>query len=307
MDKRWDILGVGSASVDDLLSVDHYPNPDEKIPVRSNLRQGGGQTATALVAAARQGARAAFCSSLGSDALSLYTIQALEIEGIDCSTVIHHPAGQPVYSIIIVDTSSGSRTILHDRSRLRDPEPDEINPAWVASSRVVLIDQNTPRAALQVARLAREAGVPLVADLEMADMPGLADLLPLVDHLIVGTDFARQITGQAKVEDMLQVLANPQRTVCVVTAGSKGCWYSESGGPSVHIPAIPVQAVDTTGCGDVFHGVYAAAIARGERFARAVRLANASAGLKATFPGGRSGIPDLDRVERYLAGQSDTF
>ena len=61
-----------------------------------------------------------------------------------------------------------------------------------------------------------------------------------------------------------------------------------------------MQAVDTTGCGDVFHGAYAACIARGESVARAVAVANVTAGLKATQPGGRSGIPDLETVERYL-------
>jgi ribokinase len=301
VDPRWDVLGIGTAAVDDLLAVERFPQPDEKMPVLSVLRQGGGQTATALVAAARHGARAAYCASLGDDELSRYTLQALEREGVDCSTVIHAPGSRPVHSVVIVDAGAGTRTILHDSSGMRDPDPGDIDPGWIAASRLVFVDQNVPRAALYAARLARAAGVPVAADLESPTMPGLAELLPLVDHLIVGIGFARRVTGQERVEDALAALADPARAAAVVTWGSRGCWYSLAGGDPIHLPAIPTQAVDTTGCGDVFHGVYAAAITRGEHPARAARLANAAAGLKAAYPGGRAGIPSLEVVERCLS------
>ena len=70
MSVRWDVLGMGVSAVDDLVYVDHYPEPDSKLPVKKALRQLGGVTAMALVAAARMGARAAYCSVLGDDDLS---------------------------------------------------------------------------------------------------------------------------------------------------------------------------------------------------------------------------------------------
>jgi sulfofructose kinase len=69
----------------------------------------------------------------------------------------------------------------------------------------------------------------------------------------------------------------------------------------MHIPALKVVAADTTGCGDVFHGAYAAALARDEPVGQAIRVANATAGLKATRPGGRAGIPDRATVDRVLS------
>ena len=82
-----------------------------------------------------------------------------------------------------------------------------------------------------------------------------------------------------------------------MTDGERGCWFAERGGEARRIvAAIPVQVVDTTGCGDVFHGAYAAAIARGESPDRAVEVANAAAAIKATRAGGRTGIPDLPTV-----------
>jgi sulfofructose kinase len=85
-----------------------------------------------------------------------------------------------------------------------------------------------------------------------------------------------------------------------VTAGAQGCWYSERGGAVNHFPAFQVNAVDTNGCGDVFHGAYAACIAQGESVAQAIQVATAAAGIKATQPGGRAGIPNREALDQFL-------
>ena len=301
--KRWDIFGVGTSAVDDLVYVDRFPQPDEKLAIRAKQRQGGGQTATALVAASRQGARTAYCGQLGDDDLSCFTLQALEREGVDCSPVIHTPGCRPFHAIVIVDTSTGSRTILYESEGVHEPDAEEIQPQWIASSRLVFIDQNFPRSGLRAARLAREFNIPVIADLEKTSLPDLEQLLAHIDHLIVNSEFARQVTGMDDPEAMVRGLASPRRAACVVTRGSEGCWFAERDGPARHFPAFPVQVVDTTGCGDVFHGAYAAAIIRGETIPRAVELASATAAIKATRPGGRAGIPDLAAVEQFLHDQ----
>jgi sulfofructose kinase len=103
----------------------------------------------------------------------------------------------------------------------------------------------------------------------------------------------------------VRALRSPAHTACVVTAGERGCWYMsrETGDAVRHQPACRVQVVDTTGCGDVFHGAYAAAIVRGENVPRAITVATAAAGLKATQPGGRRGIPDWEAVARVIQEQ----
>ena len=75
------------------------------------------------------------------------------------------------------------------------------------------------------------------------------------------------------------------------------------GGKVQHVPALKVNVVDTTGCGDVFHGAYAASIARGEDIPRAIQVATITAGIKAASPGGRNGIPDRAKVETVLSGK----
>ncbi|MBE0697189.1 MAG: carbohydrate kinase family protein, partial [Anaerolineaceae bacterium] len=118
--------------------------------------------------------------------------------------------------------------------------------------------------------------------------------------LIISRDFAARLTGHNRIEDMLEDLSILPRSATIITAGSMGCWYVTNDCPVQHIPAFPVHVVDTTGCGDVFHGTYAAAIARGEDIHRAVLIATASAGIKTTQPGGRAGIPGLEYAEEFL-------
>jgi sugar/nucleoside kinase (ribokinase family) len=146
----------------------------------------------------------------------------------------------------------------------------------------------------------------VVADLERDEWPGFAGLLALVDHLIVSRDFAARRTGEADPAAAARRLWAPDRQAVVVTCGSAGCWYVGAGRPEgpIHHPAYPVTVADSTGCGDVFHGAYAAALARGLDLPGRVRFASVAAALKATRPGGQAGIPTRAAVEAFLAGQA---
>ena len=299
--KPWDVLGIGTAAVDDLLLVERFPVPDSKVDILESYRQGGGQTATAMAAAARQGARTAFCCRLGHDELSLFTIAELEKEGVNCTSCVQDGEGSPYHSVIIVDTHERTRTILHSGGNV-SPPPEIITREFINQTRVLFIDDNSGRAGIKAAGIAHVLGIPVIADVEPNPPAETAELLPLIDHLVIGREIAATLSGKENEAEMATALCGSVRPCCVVTAGEKGCWYSENGAPAVHVPGFRVEVVDTTGCGDVFHGAYAAAIARGEEIASAVMLANASAAIKATRPGGRMGIPDLVAVRKYLSG-----
>jgi sulfofructose kinase len=127
--------------------------------------------------------------------------------------------------------------------------------------------------------------------------------MALVDHLIVGIDFAERVSGRSTPVEAVRELARRDRACTVVTAGAEGCSYSEHGSEVRTVPALQIPVVDTTGCGDVFHGAYAVCIAHGMGADLAIRVATVTAGIKATRPGGRAGIPDWGTVERVLAGR----
>lgn len=297
---RWDVLGLGIAAVDDLLYVDAYPRPDSKVAVRARQRQGGGLTATALVAAARLGARAAYGGVLGDDELSRFTLRELEREGVDCAPVLRKGQAEPCHSVVVVDRSTGSRTILYSSERVLSRQPDEVTPDLIGQCRLLFVDYATGYGGLRAVRLAHDLGIEVVGDVERLTVPGAEELLHEIDHLIVGIEFAALATGEAQPGDMVRALFGSGRACCAVTAGDRGCWYAKQDGEARHVPAYRVPVVDTTGCGDVFHGAYAAVVSFGESVDRAIEIATAAAALKATKPGGRAGIPDRDTVERFV-------
>lgn len=296
-----DILGLGCSAVDDLLYVDAYPQPDEKMRVQRAERHCGGLTATALVAAARLGARCAFAGVLGHDDLSDFVAETLRREKIDLSHAVYLPDARPVHSTIIVGAAQNTRNIFFEIGGLTGAAEDRPDENVIRSARVVFLDHTGMKGAVRAARIAREAGVPVVADLERNDNEGFDVLLGLVDHLIISEKFACRLTGASEAKEAVHALWKPDRQVVVATAGTRGCWYRTTNTKdAAHFPAFAVNVVDSTGCGDVFHGAYAAGLAQGLTLEERIRLACAAAALKATKPGGQLGIPDKKSVEEFL-------
>jgi sugar/nucleoside kinase (ribokinase family) len=326
-----DVLGLGCAAIDDLLYVAAYPPADAKTQVLRRDRQGGGLTATALVAASRLGGRAAYAGTLGDDDLSKWLLQRLRDEGVDVAHVRRLPGARPIHSVIIVDEGRQTRTIFYDLADVHGAETDWPAEEVIRSSRVLFVDHFGVEGMGRAARIARAAGVPVVADFERHEMPGFGDLLALVDHVIISRDFGERLTGETDPAAALDRLWTADRRVVVVTCGADGCWYRTAADPAPrHQPAYPVPTVDTTGCGDVFHGAYTAALARAGRGsadlacarrgspdpaetadrrspdpdpAEMIRFASAAAALKATRRGGQAGIPTRAAVEAFLKEQ----
>jgi len=299
--KQSDVLGFGYAVVDELLFVDSYPHPDTKTVVNERIIAVGGLTATALIAASRLGGRCAYAGVLGPDADSRSILDVLEEEGIDACHVRQLADARPACSAIIVDTSRKTRTILYDKSSAVGPSAAMIDPELVHSTRVLFVDHHGIEGMTRAADLARRAGIPVVGDFERVDVIGLDGLMALVDHLIVPVHFAREITNESNPRDAVVALL-PGREVAVVTCGADGGWYAgpNTGGPEPY-DVFAVDAVDTTGCGDVFHGAYAWALATGHDVTSRIRYAAAAAALKATAAGGHRAIPDRAAVEQQMA------
>ena len=303
---RYDIVGLGCAAVDDLLYVSAYPPPDSKVQIRRSERQGGGLTATALVAAAKLGAKCAYAGVLGDDELSEFMKQRLTRDGVDVSHVRLRPGARPIHSFIIVDESTQARNIFYDLEGVYGAEPGWPDEAIIRSAGALYVDHFGVEGMCWAARIARAAGVPVVADLERGEMPGFSELLALVDHLIVSRAFGEKLTGTAHPMAAAIQLWRQDRHCVVVTAGEAGCWYTADGKGVRHQPAFAVQAVDTTGCGDVFHGAYASALVRGMALPETVRFASAAAAIKATRRGGQDGAPQLREVVEFLRNATGT-
>jgi len=297
----WDVLGIGIVAVDDLLTVESYPPSNTKTPVLEKSRQGEGLTGTALVAASRVGARCGYGGVLGEDDLSNWTEKELEREGVDCSPVIRQADARPYHSIIVVDRTNHTRTIFYSGAGVAVRPVEEIKASLISRARVFFMDHQGVGGMLRAACIAKELGIPTVADIESDEHPQTDELIERIEHLILSGDFAYQLTGKRDPVQAIESLPG-YRACTAITAGKEGCWYisDEQPGRVQHQPAFKVEVVDTTGCGDVFHGAYAAGIAWGWSVSKCICFASAVAALKATKLGGRAGIPDRDTVFQFL-------
>lgn len=201
----------------------------------------------------------------------------------------------------IIVSREGTRNIFVDRMGAQGADSELPDGDLVRRARVLLVDNIGVAGMLRAARIARAAGIPVVADFEADDDPEIEHLFPLVDHLILSTGFARRRTGLTDPATMVNQLWDEGRAVVAVTCGDEGVWFRASGDEQVaFLPAFRVEAVDSTGCGDVFHGAYALGLARGMGVPERMRLAAATAAIKATKPGGQAGIPDWSTVAAFL-------
>jgi sugar/nucleoside kinase (ribokinase family) len=250
--------------------------------------------------------RCAYAGVLGDDDLSRFILDGLAAEGVDTAAVVHRPNARPFHSTILVDLKGLTRTILSDGSGVIGADPSGPAEALMRSAKVLFVDHVGLEGMVRAARIARGAGIPVVADFDRQFEAPFDDLLALVDHLVVPLEFARTITGAPDAVAAVRGLWNDKRSAVVLTDGTAGSWYAsrERPGGVIHQPAFRVETVDTNGCGDVFHGCYAALLCDGVSVEHRVRFASAVAAMKATRRGGQQGIPSREDAERFLAERS---
>ena len=297
--KTRDVLGLGCATIDELFFVDEFPTPDAKTLIRNSQTQGGGLGATALVAGARIGAECAYAGMLGFDETSKRVAQILQNEGVSTDLVSWREDAAAIRSLIFVDETHHTRNIFFQRSGLVGAAPDAPDEREIAASRVLFVDHYGGEGNTRAIEIARRNQVPVVADFERDNVPAFEEFFPLVDHLIVSRAFAEKLTGATEIEAIFRGLWNFNRAVVVVTCGENGCWSLENGAIS-HQAAHAVEVVDTTGCGDVFHGIYAATLAWNWPLEKRLKWASVAAALKARSVGAQLGIPSREEIEKYL-------
>ena len=301
-----DLIGFGVVAVDDLLFLVNFPRSDTKIEVKKKMRYAGGLAGTALVAASRLGVKSSYFGVLGEDELSRFTINEFLKDNVDTSLCIKREKARPLHSTIIVDLSSGGRTILYSLDGFQSPQINEILLETIMDCKFIFIDSFVMDIFPHVLQLAHTASIPVIADIESDSLKEHPDILNSIDHLILNIEVASEIVGEKKPVGILKALDSEKRFCSVITDGANGCWYKEKGQPIFHLPAFKVNTVDTTGCGDVFHGAYAAALIRGKTIPTAVRQASGAAAIKATQPGGRTGIPYLKDLLDFCTKNKNT-
>jgi sulfofructose kinase len=299
MTKKYDVLAIGVAAVDDLLYVSSYPPSNVKVSVTARERHGGGPACTAIATVGTLEGRSAYCARLGKDDLSMYIERRLQQCHVDITHIIRDSEAAPYHSSIVVDLH-GNRNVFYDASMFKPVTCDSLADSLILSAELILLDHVAEPALTEIAKKIRTLGVPILGDIEGHSESALL-LANLVDYLVVPLDFARWASNSVEPADACAYLAQTRRTTTVVTAGSDGCYYTSGTDSSItHLPAFKVEAFDTNGCGDTFHGAFALAMARNFSLDHAITFASAAAAVKASGGSGRkrgwNALPTLDDV-----------
>lgn len=303
MEESYDVIGIGCCAFDMVLEVDHYPGPDEKLGGLPMRCQGGGLIATALVAVARLGGSCAYLGPLGDDYFAQFCVDDFRREGVDTSLISQVQGCSVAVAVVIACPEAGTRMIVAAARDVPTFPAADVPEDVIRMSRVLHVDNYHPAAALKAAEVARSCGVKVTMDLEYGS-DDLDGFLGLGDYVIVPREFTRRRYGLDTAEEGARALFEetaPQGgQAAIVTAGSSGSFAVWPGG-ALHQPAYRINVVDTTGCGDVFHGAFALGLARGWEMEKLLPFASAVAALKCRELGGRAGIPGEREVREFLA------
>jgi sulfofructose kinase len=291
------VVTAGIAVLDQVWELPALPRQPGKFIAVGLRAAGGGMAATAAVAVAALGGEAAWCGRLGDDATGATLLAALRRHGVATEGATVAPGGRTPSSGVLVD-SEGER-ILAVFPGAGLPAEAPVPAALVARAGVVLADPRWVEGAERLFALAAERGLPRVLDADIAAGETLRRLAPQADHIVFSQRGLVDFTGVEDPTAALAQAASALRGVVAVTLGAAGSlWWR--GGRAQLLSAPRVAARDTTGCGDVFHGAYALAVAEGAAVEDAARLATAAAALKARNGNGWDGMPDRAAVTAML-------
>ncbi|MEW6037038.1 MAG: PfkB family carbohydrate kinase [Pseudomonadota bacterium] len=292
-----DVLCVGHASFDLVFTVPHHPAADEKIFADALLACGGGPAANAAVTVARLGLKAGFAGYLGTDLYGERHLEELVEAGIDTGAVVRGSSPTPLSAVLV--KPDGKRALVNYKGDTRPLPPQAFLPPATSAS-CILFDGHEPELSEPALAWGRSHGSVTILDAGSLHI-GTEWLMFRVGHLVASEKFAAQWLGKDDPEQALPALA--ERAPCVViTLGERGLIWRR-GAESGRLPAFPVEAVDTTGAGDVFHGAYAAGLAAGMDWPELLRYASAAGALCCTMLGARPGIPSGTEVEQLLTSR----
>ena len=294
--RRFAVIGLGGAAWDLLGVVREYPRLGEKAELVGFEEQGGGQAGTAMVAVARLGGQAAIVGANGEDEAGGKIQRSFAEEGVDVSHLHTDPGARSHVAYCFIQEDTGDRAIFFDRGNKRRLEPRDLDREFMTSARCLLFDTHHWQAAATAATWAREAGMPVVTDLERPT-PENDTLLRLGTHHLMPEHYLLEHTGESDPARAAQrLLAEYAPEALVVTRGARGA-VAYAGGEVLHQPAYPVEpVVDTTGAGDVFHGAFAYGLTLGYDLPTNLEFAALVAALKCRALGGRAGIPRKEEL-----------
>jgi len=297
-----DCVGLGFHCVDLLLRIPHTPSFEERRGVRvlDFSMQGGGPVSTGLVAMARLGAKVGYVGNVGDDQWGDFIKEQYRTCGVDTSHLVVDKGKTSNFIVVLVDAKTGERVFMPLPSNLPPTKLTEEDRRYIADSRMLFL-AGSGQAIVEAAQVAKAREIPVLLD-------GLArgDLKGLVDIAICGEEFAYATALTRDPREAVERLYLDGYEIVGVTLGPRGSIF-KAGEKILRQRAFPVEVVDTTGAGDVFHGAFAYGTLQGWGLEKTTEFASAVSALKCTRLGGRAGTPSLEEAVAFLRERESPF
>jgi len=295
----FDLVGVGLNATDTLILVSHFPAYAGKAPILHEILSPGGQVASALATVAHLGKRVKYIGTVGDDERGRIQIESLRETGIDLSDVEVRRNCPNQTAYIVIDQSTGERTVFWSRPDCLRLTPESITPEKIAGARMLHIDGHDTDAVAKAAAIARSLSIPVSVDIDTV-YPGFERVLANIDYFVASSEFPTLWTSERDPFRALERMQEEYRIqVAAMTLGAHGA-LARVDGKFIYSPAFVVNCVDTTGAGDVFHGAFCYAVLEGMPMRETLEFSNAMAALNCTRIGARGGIARADEARALI-------
>jgi len=295
--QKVDVVCVGLNAIDTLISLATYPARGSKVDYSNASVMPGGQAATTVIACQNWGLSTRYVGKLGDDDAARLHIDAFARTGVDAQ-IITVPGAPSLHNVILVN--GGERTVLCQRDERMVLKPEDLRREWITSARALHLDGRDTAAATLAATWAREAGIPVIADLDEL-YTGVEQLVEKVDYLIVSRDFPCRLMVDSDLESALRRMQlRFGNRLTAATLGEDGvlAWDGEQ---FHHRAAYRVPVVDTTGAGDIFHAGFIYGLLQDWPLDKQLDFACAAAAMNCMSGGARGGIKTVAAIKELMA------
>ena len=298
------VVGVGNVAYDNLCIIEDYPKEDSSTHILNIVNQGGGCVGSAMVCTSRLGESTSFIGNLGDDEAGRYIINDFIKEGVDISGITTIEGGRSSLGYVMIDPNKGTRTKFPYKDTLPDIEWTDDKVKQIQNAKILHIDGTQYNNCLEAALIAKEAGITISLDgcSKKEDNSLNVKLASLSDILIMNAAYPFYTSGLDNFEEAMYFFQDLGPKVIISTQGEKGC-VALINGELKTFPAYKVNAIDTTGAGDAFHGAFVAATLKGYSLEEAIRYSSAVSACKCRQIGGRAGLPTHNEVLAFMADQ----
>jgi len=311
MEKKFDVIGIENLIMDFAVQIDKLPKTDGGARILDMCWQSGGNASSAIAALARLGAKCGMVGGIGSDSFGAFGKNDMIYHGVDVSHIKQVP-GKTTFCICLAEQATQGRSILGRGGDVGQLTEEELDESYIAQARAIHMALPYASMAKKASELARRNGV--LVSIDVGGYPkNFMEIAEGVDVLIMSEMCYRGLYDDDNYEEHCQELLKKGPKVVIVTLGSKGCAGADEYGTFCidSFASCGYEIVDSTGAGDVYHGGFVYAYLNRYRqapynydVADCARFASTVSYINCMTLGGRTGIPTLEMVDRFLADRT---